>query len=82
MKARVRPLTLSIALPTGSRVAPAAVPRPAVLVACAALAAALVVAIRLELPARPFRLLRHRDRYRTRAAEAFSESLNRSANPA
>ena len=51
-------------------------------VACAALAAALVVAIRLELPARPFRLLRHRDRYRTRAAEAFSESLNRSANPA
>ncbi len=38
MKARVRPLTLSIDLPNGARVAPVMVPRPAALVACAALA--------------------------------------------
>ncbi len=44
-------------------------------VACAALAAGLVAAIRFELPARPFRMLRHRDRYRTRAAGAFVDAL-------
>ncbi len=48
-------------------------------VACTALAAGLVVAIRFDLPVRPFRALRHRDRYRTRAADAFVASLNTDA---
>lgn len=48
-------------------------------VARAALAAGLVVAIRFDLPARPFRTLRHRDRYRTRAADAFVAGLDTDA---
>ncbi len=48
-------------------------------VARAALAGGLVVALRFDLPVRPFRTLRHRDRYRTRAAEAFVASLNTDA---
>ena len=45
-------------------------------VAGAALAAGMVVAIRFDLPVRLFRRLRHRDRYRPRAAAAFVESLH------
>ena len=45
-------------------------------VACAALAAGLVTAIDFNLLGRAFLMLRHRDRYHTRAAGAFSESLN------
>ena len=44
-------------------------------VACAALAAGRVVAIRFDLPARSFRMLRHRDRTRTRTAGAFVDAL-------
>ena len=44
-------------------------------VARAALAAGLVAALEFALPDRAFRMLRHRERYRTRAAEAFCETL-------
>ena len=50
-------------------------------VAHAALAAGLVAAVPFELPARRFRLLRHRDRYRTRAADAFLACLDENADP-
>ncbi|MBE7211824.1 MAG: LysR family transcriptional regulator [Gluconacetobacter diazotrophicus] len=48
-------------------------------VARAALAAGLVAAIGFDLPARPFRLLRHRNRHRTRAADAFVSGLDPAA---
>ncbi len=48
-------------------------------VARAALAAGLVAAVPFDLPARRFRLLRHRDRYRTRAADAFLACLDENA---
>ncbi|MCQ8240038.1 LysR family transcriptional regulator [Rhizosaccharibacter radicis] len=44
-------------------------------VARSALAAGHVAAIRFALPARPFHLLRHREHYRTRAANAFAALL-------
>lgn len=44
-------------------------------VAAAALAAGLVASVDFELPTRRFHMLRHRERYRTRAAEAFATSL-------
>ncbi|MCQ8277460.1 LysR family transcriptional regulator [Acetobacteraceae bacterium KSS8] len=51
-------------------------------VAGAALAAGLVTALPFDLPARPFHALRHRDRFRTRAVEAFVQLLPDGAAPA
>ena len=45
----------------------------------AVIAAGRLVRVGLDLPSRTFRLIRHRERYRSRAADAFADMLDRSA---
>ena len=51
------------------------------LVVEAALRAGTLVAIAFQLPARPFLVLHHRDRYQSKAAQAFLEIITKFAEP-
>ena len=82
----LRALTVRMTLPSNEAVLSAVQAGDGVAVlsghvARAALAAGLVAAIPFDLPVRRFRLLRHRDRYRTRAADAFLACLDEDAAP-
>ena len=73
-------LTVSLSLPTNEAVLAAAVAGagPTVLsehVAAAAIAAGRLVRVPFDLGERPFRLIRHKERHRTRAAGAFTALL-------
>jgi DNA-binding transcriptional LysR family regulator len=47
----------------------------------AALRAGTLVAMNFQLPARPFLVLHHRDRYQSKAAQAFLELISKFAEP-
>jgi len=47
----------------------------------AALRAGTLVALAFQLPARPFLVLHHRDRYQSKAAQAFLKIITKFAEP-
>lgn len=76
-------LTVVMTLPANEAVLTAAITGAGVAavsmsVAAGALAAGRLVRLGFELPAREFRLLRHKERYRSRAADAFVTMLSTS----
>jgi DNA-binding transcriptional LysR family regulator len=79
-------LKIALELPTNEAVraaveAGAGVTAISELVVEAALRAGTLVAMNFQLPARPFLVLHHRDRYQSKAAQAFLELISKFAEP-